>query len=121
MTKTTKKDNFNAIISVLTAGGHDDLAAVIQNEIDLLDRKAAKAKERAATKKAETDALYDAVQAVLTGELATISEITDACGVEDATNAKVQARLKKLADAGVAVKEQVTIDKRKLVAYRLAD
>ena len=122
--KITKRDNFNAIIEVLTDAGREDLAKVIEHEIELLDNKAAKAKATAAKKKAEGDALRDAVQAVLTDEFQTIADITAKVEGEDVSTAKVQYRLNALVGAGIAVKEQVTIgegeSRRKLMAYRIA-
>jgi hypothetical protein len=123
--KVTKRENFEAIIAVLNDAGREDLAAVVAHEIELLDNKAAKAKAKAAEKKTEGDALRNAVQAVLTDELATIKEITDKVEGEDITSAKVQFRLNALVNAGIASKEQVVVgegdSKRKLMAYKLAD
>ena len=125
--KITKRDNFNAIIGVLIDADREDLAKVIEHEIELLDAKSSKAKATAAKKKAEGDALRDAVQAVLTDELATIKEITEKVEFEgfDGSQAKVQYRLNALVNAGIAVKEQVTVgegeSRRKLMAYRIAD
>lgn len=125
--KITKKDNFNAIIGVLIDADREDLAKVIEHEIELLDNKAAKAKATAAKKKTEGDALRDAVQAVLTDELATIKEITEKVEFEgfDGSQAKVQYRLNALVNAEIAAKEQVTVgegeSKRKLMAYKLAN
>ena len=124
--KITKKDNFNAIIGVLVDADREDLAKVIEHEIELLDNKAAKAKATAAKKKTEGDALRDAVQAVLTNEFQTIKEITEKVEFEgfDGSQAKVQYRLNALVNAGIAVKEQVTVgegeSKRKLMAYAIA-
>lgn len=122
--KITKRDNFASIVTILNETGHEDLAAVIENEIALLDRKAEKAKERAANKKAEADELMDAVQAVLTDELTVTSDIAAKIDVEGVSNAKVQNRLNKLVKAGLAVKEQITVgegqSKRKLMAYKIA-
>lgn len=123
--KITKRDNFTAIIEVLNGAGRSDLADVIAHEIELLDNKAAKAKATAAKKKVEGDALRDAVQAVLTDELATIADVTAKVEGEDVSTAKVQYRLNALVSAGIAVKEQVTVgegeSKRKLMSYKLAD
>ena len=120
--KITKRDNFNAIIEVLTDAGREDLAAVIAHEIELLDNKAAKAKATAAKKKTEGDALSDAVAAALTDEFCTIADITDKVVFDgEVSTAKVQYRLNDLVKRGVAVKEQVTVgegeSKRKLMAY----
>ena len=122
--KITKRDNFNAIIGVLIDADREDLAKVIEHEIELLDNKAAKAKATAAKKKTEGDALRDAVQAVLTDEFQTIADITAKVDGEDVSAAKVQYRLNALVGAGIAVKEQVTVgegeSRRKLMAYRIA-
>lgn len=125
--KVTKRENFEAIIAVLNEAGREDLAKVIEHEIELLDAKSSKAKATAAKKKAEGDALRDAVQAVLTDEFATIKEITDKVEFDgfDGSQAKVQYRLNALVSAEIAVKEQVSVGegeaKRKLMAYKLAD
>lgn len=123
--KVTKRENFEAIIAVLNDAGREDLAKVVAHEIELLDNKAAKAKAKAAEKKTEGDALRNAVQAVLTDELATIKEITEKVEGEDITSAKVQFRLNALVNAGIARKEQITVgegeSKRKLMSYCLAD
>lgn len=53
MTKTTKRDNFNAIIAVLKAAKADDLVAVMEHEIELLDKKKASASSKPSVKQAE--------------------------------------------------------------------
>ena len=122
--KITKKENFTKIVGILIDAGCEDLAKVIEHEIELLDNKAAKAKATAAKKKTEGDALRDAVQAVLTDEFQTIADITAKVEGEDVSAAKVQYRLNALVGAGIAVKEQVTVgegeSRRKLMAYRIA-
>ena len=65
--------------------------------------------------------MEQAVAAVLTAELQTVDEIVAQVEGEEVTRAKVVARLKKLTDAGVAVKDSVKVEKSKRVAYRLAD
>ena len=123
--KITKRDNFNAIIEVLTDAGRDDLAKVIEHEIELLDNKAAKAKENAAKKKTEGDELTAAVEAVLTDELTTIADITAKVEFEgEITQAKVQYRLNQLVKNDKAVKEQITVEgndgsKRKVMSYKV--
>lgn len=120
--KTTKKDNFNAIIEVLEAAERTDLADVIRHEIELLDNKANKAKAKAATKKAEGDALTDAVKVVLTDEPATIADITEKVEFDGKVSiARVQYRLNQLVKIGYAKKEQVKVGEgeasRKLMTY----
>ena len=123
--KITKRDNFNAIIEVLTDAGRDDLAKVIEHEIELLDNKAAKAKENAAKKKTEGDELTAAVEAALTDEFTTIADITAKVEFEgEITQAKVQYRLNQLVKNDKAVKEQITVEggdgsKRKVMSYKV--
>ena len=77
MEKITKREMFEAIKGLAESGAlhmfdfnenitDEAVAEFCANEIDLLDKKAAKAKERAAAKKAEGDELTAAVAAVLT-------------------------------------------------------
>lgn len=129
--KITKKDKFNMIKGILEAGTVEGvdvemLTEFVENEIALLEKKSAKAKETAAAKKAEADELIVAVQAALTDEYATIAEVTAAIEGEDVTTAKVAYRLNALVKAGVAEKAEKTIaggegvKSRKVQSYRLA-
>ena len=100
------------------------MAEVIRHEIELLDNKAAKAKETAAKKKTEGDALTDAVMAALTDEFCTIADIAERVEFDgEFSAAKVQYRLGALVKNGTAVKEQITVgegeNKRKLMGYKL--
>lgn len=125
-TKITKRDRYNSIIAIL-GDTNPDLVAFCQNEIALLDKKASKAKEAAANKKAEVDELTVAVQAALTDDYQTIADVAAAIEGEDVTTAKVSYRLNALVKAGVADKTEVTIPggegvkSRKVVAFKLAD
>ncbi len=139
MEKITKRNMYEALVNFaeekglafdngeeMVAVSLEDLAAFAQNEIDLLDKKAAKAKERAATKRAEGDELTDAVRAVMsTEEFEPIAEIAARIEGEDVTVGKVQYRLGQLVKNGEAVKEQITIPggegqkARKIVAFKL--
>lgn len=116
----TKKEYFNAIIEKLT-GCEDatDLIDFCEAQIEALDKKADKARASAAAKKA-ADPLLDVVAAALDNDFATADDILARLDGVDTTVAKVRARLTKLVDSGVAVKEDVKVDKRTLKAYRLA-
>lgn len=130
MEKMTKRTKLEAIIKTFETGECPIDPAVIvefcEGEIALLDKKAAKAKDRAATKKAEPDVLTNLVAAALTEDFAPIAEIAAKVCAEDAdaTTSKVTYRLSKLVDAGVAEKTQITIPAtettkaRKVQAYR---
>ena len=121
--KVTKKDWYAQIRAVVEASDNEQKEGIlgfIDHEVELLETKAAKAAERAASKKADGDELRNAVQAVLTDELQTIDAITAQIEGEDITKAKVTARLTQLVKAGVATKDMVkTEDSRKVTAYKL--
>ena len=121
--KVTKKDWYAQIRAVVEASDNEQKKGIlgfIDHEVELLEAKAAKAAERAASKKADGDELRNAVQAVLTDELQTIDAITAQIEGEDITKAKVTARLTQLVKARVATKDMVkTEDGRKVTAYKL--
>ena len=130
MEKITKREMFEAIIALATGGEMKYEAEAFvnfcENEISLLDKKAAKAKERAATKKAEGDELTEAVRAAMSvEEFEPIADIAARIEGEDVTVAKVQYRLTQLVKNGEAEKEQITVPggegqkARKIMAYKL--
>lgn len=132
--KITKKTHLNSLIALISAAqvagvagdfDFDALNAYCVNEIGLLDKKAAKAKENAAAKKSEKDELCLAVEAALTNDFQTRQDVTDRIDGDDVTVAKVGYRLTKLVELGVAEKAEVSVPgaegkARKVVAYRLA-
>ncbi len=129
-TKITKREMFEAIKETFETGECKfDASLVIEfceKEIGSLDTKAVKAKERAATKRAETDTLMEAVREALTGDYQTIADIAAAVAVADpeATASKITYRLTKLIESGVAEKTEVSIPgvdgakMRKVKAFR---
>ena len=121
--KVTKKDMFAEIITLARENGRVDIEEFCEVQIEQLNRKAEKAKERKADKAAKGDALKDAIAAVLTEDLQTAADITEKVldAGEDISRAKVVARLTKLVKEGVAGKMQVKVDKKRVMAYALAD
>lgn len=122
-TKVTKKDFYNEIISVFEGSessmNAEDVIAFCKKEIDALQKKAEKAKERAAEKKAEQDELFETVKnALSTDEFETIADITAKINDEDVTTYKVTYRLNALVKAGLAEKQEISVDKRKLMGYK---
>ena len=138
MEKTTKRNVYEALINYANSGvmayagdegdvvvSAEALTAFAENEIALLDKKAVKAKERAATKKAEGDELTDAVRAAMSAEeFEPIADIAARIEGEDVTVAKVQYRLGQLVKNGEAEKVQITVPggegqkARKIMAYK---
>ena len=120
--KITKKEYFAMVAEIIEgsdAQNKEELMEFIQKQVEALDKKADKAKERAAEKKAAGDELRTKVQSVLTEELQTIDEIVDAIGEEDVTRNKVVARLTQLVAAGVAIKDKVDSGSKKVMGYKL--
>ena len=98
----------------------DELVEFIDKQIETLEKRKVAAAERAEKKKAESDAMTDAILAQIGDELITVDEIVVALDSEEVTRNKVTARLGKLVNAGTIVKEAVKVDGNKRMAYRLA-
>ena len=137
MEKITKREMFEAIKGLAVSGAlhmqdfneaisDSAVAEFCENEIALLDKKAVKAKERAATKRAEGDELTAVVRQVMsTEEFEPIADIAARIEGEDVTVAKVQYRLTQLVKNGEAEKQELTIPggegqkARKVQGYKL--
>lgn len=122
--KVTKVEYFTQlkeIVAQVEPENAEELVAFIDKQIEAIENKAAKAKEKAAEKRAEGDALRATIEGLLTGEFQTIATITAAVADEEVTPAKVTARLTQLVNAGIATKAQVAEGSRKVMGYKLAD
>ena len=127
--KVSKRDYLTAIIGAMHTGeikyDPNDVIAFCEHEIELLDKKTAKAKERAATKRAEGDELTEQIYNVLyDDEFMTIPEIVKALGDESVSAQKASYRLRSLVEANRAEKTEITVagsdggKASKRVAYR---
>lgn len=123
--KVTKKENYEMLMEIVENSNSEikaELVEFITKQIESIDAKAAKAKEKAAEKRAEGDELRAAVKAVLTNELQTAEMILGQIEGEELTKAKITARLTQLIKAEEAVKEEVkTEEGKKVMAYKLAE
>lgn len=123
--KATKKENYEMLMEIVENSNSEikaELVEFITKQIESIDAKAAKAKEKAAEKRAEGDELRAAVKSVLTNELQTAEMILGQIEGEELTKAKITARLTQLINAGEAVKEEVkTAEGKKAMAYKLAE
>ena len=126
-TKLTDRQIYTAIVEGnLETLDVDTVVAWAEKKIAQLDRKADKAKETAAAKKAEGDALTDAVLEALTDEFETIADIASRIEGEGVTVSKVAYRLNALSKAeepkvekgDIVVKNEDGKGSRHLVAYR---
>ena len=130
MKKMTKAEMYDVIMNAVKTGAWtveaDEVVAFCEKEKAQLAKKAVKAKETAAKKRAEAvDELADAVLATMTDELQTIEAVLNQIEGEDVTAGKIAARMRKLVKAGSIVKEEVKVevDGKKVtrMAYKLAD
>ena len=117
----TNKEMFEQIKGKLTDA---EEIAFIETQIAALDRKAAKAKERAAAKKIAGDELRETIFSVLTDEFQTLDMILPAVkeitGDDTLTNSKIIPRLSALVDLEKVVKEKVKTDNGDKMAYAIA-
>lgn len=122
--KVTKKEYYGMLKEVIENSNVEnqaELVEFVEKQIELLDNKAAKAKEKAAEKRAEGDELRATVEATLTEEYQTIADITEQIDDEEVSKAKVTARLTQLVKEGLAVKEEAkTEDGKKVMVYKRA-
>lgn len=127
--KVSKRDYLTAIIGAMHTGeikyDPNDVITFCEHEIELLDKKTAKAKERAAAKRAEGDELTEQIYNVLyDDEFMTIPEIVKALGDEDVSAQKASYRLRTLVAENRAEKTEVSVPgadggkASKKVAYR---
>lgn len=123
--KVTKKENYEMLMEIVENSNSEmkaELVDFITKQIESIDAKAAKAKEKAAEKRAEGDELRAAVKSVLTEELQTAETILSQIEGEELTKAKIVARLTQLVKNGEASKEEVkTEEGKKVMVYKLAE
>lgn len=125
-TKKTKAMYFEELREMVMAAvtdteKQDEYLEFIDKQLAALDKRKEDAANRAAKKRAESDAMTDAVYAVLTDELATVDTILEALDDEEATRNRVVARLGKLVKAEKVVRDYIKEDGKKKAAYRLAE
>lgn len=120
--KLTKKDYYGMIREIVVESdieNKDELVAFVDKQVEAIDSRAAKAKERAASKKVEGDALRNQVEGLLTNEYQTAEDILAQAQGADLTKGKITARLTQLIKAGIAEKEAIKVEDRKVMGYRL--
>ena len=120
MQKITKKENFSTIVTVLKGIGRDDLAAVMEHEIELLDKKAESRSSKPTVRQAENAEIKDAiVKAMVLGKWYRCAEIKALVpSLAEGEGTQRTARLcNDLEKEGILVK---TVEKR-VVYFALAE
>lgn len=133
MEKMTKAMYFEVIRGIVEGLGAEafpegvdanDVLDFIDRQVELLDKRAAASKERAAKKRAASDELTELIYTMIfeAEDFITADEIVEKIGDEEVTKNKVTARVSKLVKAGRVAKEQVKLeDGKKRMAYRIAE
>lgn len=122
----TKMDRFASLKDVvmnaeIEDGIREELIEFLDKEIASLEKKAETAKARAAKKKEESDALTEAIYALVSDQLVTVDTIVVELNDESVTRNKVISRLGKLVKENLIVKEKVKDENgSRKMAYRLA-
>lgn len=98
--KVTKRDNFKAIIGVLQAQGLDNLVAVMEHEIELLDKKHGSTSKADKAKAEANGVLQERIAALIDGKSMTASDIAKALSTDEVelTNQKVSAMIRQMGD-----------------------
>jgi len=128
ITKRERYESIKALCDMVENPEGIDIAGIVafcDKEIETLDTRAEKAKERAAIKRAEGDELLEIVYNALTDDFETRDVITERIGDENISVAKVTYRLTSLVKAGRAVKDETNVTgadgkNRRVSVYKLA-
>ena len=109
--KITKRDRFNALLSLSEVQANADLVAFIEHEIELLDKKNSSEKKLTAQQTANEGIKDAIVEGMKENRLYTVTEIIkEVAECNELTNQRVSALLRQLISEGKVVK---TVDKRK--------
>ena len=120
--KMTKKEMFGLLLGLLETAEvaeRDELKNFVAHEIEMIENKAEKAKTYKRKKAADVlkEQIYTKLDIL---EFRTIHDIVSDFDNADITAAKVSARLTSLVKEGIAIKEEIKIENRKLMGYKLA-
>ena len=114
-TKVTKAMIFARVIE--RCGDDEEIVACMENELALIDKKNAKAKERNAKKRAIGDELQAVVLGAINADPQTRDDILptviEATGDETLTVGKIQSKLNNLVEAGKIAKCKVKTEEGK--------
>lgn len=97
----------------------DELLEFIDKEVETLERRKDKARERAEKKRAESDAMTDTIFDTLHYDYLTIDDVLEQIDNAEYTKSKVISRLGRLVRAGKVEKEYIkTEDGKRKMGYR---
>lgn len=105
----TKRENYTALLEIVTAENRADLVEFINHEIELLNKKNSSPKKPTA-KQVENEKIKDEILSILTNGKMTVTEITTALNREDVSPQRVSAIITQLKEDNSVVR---TVEKRK--------
>ena len=104
--KTTKKENFTAIKEFLVANGKEELAKVMEHELELLAKKNSGEKKPTENQLANEKIKETILQVLQNGRM-TVSEMQKANEeLAPLSTSKISALVKQLKESGVVVREE---------------
>lgn len=112
----TKKENFNAIATILNEMGNHDFDEFIAHEVELLSRKRSTS-TKPTKKQVENEALKGRILGVLGDEGMTVTEIMRTLNEDDLTNQRVSAVLRLMREKDGTVEKEIVKGKS---LFRLA-
>ena len=126
--KFTNKDMFSTIKALLkgddidaTAPSDAELVEWCDKQIEILDRKTDRAREKAAEKKAAGDELQEKIYSILADadREMTADDILEVIDIESVSKQKIVARLSNLVKAGRVNKDEIRVadSKNRRMAY----
>lgn len=127
--KITKADLFNGLKELVagSAAIDEDTKAMfiegLDKELASLEKRKESAQKRAAANKEASDALTEEILAVVKNSNDTIfvDDIVNALDNSEVTRNKVTARLGKLVNSGVVVKEVIKVEGSRKMGYKVAE
>ena len=117
-----KKEMWQKILEIEEVQSNEELKAFVEKEIETIDKRLEKARERKSAK--DDELMTEIYKALNTEDFTTIDAIVAAIGKEDVTPAKVTSRLSRLVKEGKVEKETVSSGdevKRKVKGYRIVE
>lgn len=112
----TKKENFNAIATILNEMGNHDFDEFLAHEVELLSRKRSTS-TKPTKKQVENEALKGRILGVLSDEGMTVTEIMHTLNEDDLTNQRVSAVLRLMREKDGTVEKEIVKGKS---LFRLA-
>lgn len=112
-------DIFKEILEEIRENGNEEHIECLERQIEILEKKAAKAKEKLETKRAEGDALRERIFNLIGDEPKTLETILEELDDEELTKSKIVPKMTQLVNADRVEKIEMKVPGGKKMGYRL--